>query len=64
MATGVDDDATLEANREGFTKFAIRPRRLVDVSQIDSSTELFGVNLRSPVVLAPVGSQKNFSPGG
>ena len=60
MATGVDDDATLKANREGFTKFAIRPRRLVDVSQIDPSTELLGVNLRSPIVLAPVGAQKTF----
>src|SRR5215472_16856031 len=28
MATGVDDDATLRANREGFSRFQIRPRRL------------------------------------
>ena len=35
MATGVDDEMTLRANREGFRKLALRPRRLVDVSRID-----------------------------
>ena len=64
MATGVDDDATLRANREGFTKFAIRPRRLVDVSNIDTSIELLGLNLNSPIILCPVGSQKAFHPEG
>ena len=64
MATGVDDDRTLRANREGFTKFAIRPRRLVDVRTIDTSVDLFGVNLRSPIILAPVGGQKTFHPEG
>ena len=64
MATGVDDDRTLQANREGFDKFAIRPRRLVDVTNTDLSTELFGQRLRSPIVLCPVGSQKTFHPEG
>ena len=35
MASGVDDDVTLRANREGFLKFQLRPRRLVDVSKVD-----------------------------
>ena len=64
MATGVDSDATLRANREGFTKLAIRPRRLVDVSSVELSTELFGVRMSSPIVLSPVGSQKAFHPEG
>src|SRR5215510_13348544 len=34
MASGVDDEITLRANREGFLKFQLRPRRLVDVSKI------------------------------
>lgn len=25
LATGVDDDATLKANREGFNRFQLRP---------------------------------------
>jgi 4-hydroxymandelate oxidase len=64
MATGVDDDATLRANREGFSKFQIRPRRLVDVSRVDTSTELFGITWKTPIILAPVGSQKAFHPEG
>jgi len=64
MATGVDDDATLRANREGFSRFQIRPRRLVDVSRVDTSTQLFGVTWKTPIILAPVGSQKAFHPEG
>jgi 4-hydroxymandelate oxidase len=33
MASGIDDEVTLRANREGFLKFQFRPRRLVDVSR-------------------------------
>jgi isopentenyl diphosphate isomerase/L-lactate dehydrogenase-like FMN-dependent dehydrogenase len=64
LATGVDDDATLRANRTGFSRFQIRTRRLVDVSRIDTSTELFGTTWKTPIVLAPVGSQKAFHPDG
>src|SRR5262245_37452961 len=64
LATGVDDDATLRANREGFSRLQIRTRRLVDVSRVDTSTELFGVTWKTPIVLAPVGSQKAFQPEG
>src|SRR5262245_61267521 len=31
MASGIDDEVTLRANREGFLKFQLRPRRLNDV---------------------------------
>lgn len=29
VATGIDDEVTLRANREGFQKFQLLPRRLV-----------------------------------
>ena len=64
LATGVDDDATLQANRTGFSKFQIRSRRLVDVRRIDTSIELFGATWKTPIVLAPVGSQKAFHADG
>ena len=64
MATGVDSDATLKANREGFSHYNLRPRRLVDVTRADLSTELFGVKWETPIVIAPVGSQKAFHPEG
>jgi len=64
MASGVDDDATLRANREGFTHFKLRPRRLVDVSKVDLKTEVFGTTWDSPIFLCPIGGQKMFHPEG
>src|SRR5262245_22188381 len=49
MASGIDDEVTLRANREGFLKFQLRPRRLVDVSKIDMSTDILGVKYASPI---------------
>jgi hypothetical protein len=43
MATGVDEEATLRRNREGFLRFQLRPRRLIDVSNIDMRCEIFGL---------------------
>jgi 4-hydroxymandelate oxidase len=64
LATGVEDDRTLRANREAFGRIDLRPRRLVDVSSIDLTTELLGVSHSSPIILAPAGSQKAFHPDG
>jgi 4-hydroxymandelate oxidase len=64
MATGIDDEVTLRANREGFQKFQLLPRRLVDVSHLDLTMELFGRTYGSPVVLAPTGSNKAFHEDG
>src|SRR6478735_10322528 len=60
MASGIDDEVTLRANREGFLKFQFRPRRLVDVSKVDMSVEILGVRYPSPIVVAPIGGQKSF----
>src|SRR5262249_22884836 len=60
MASGIDDEVTLRANREGFLKFQLRPRRLVDVSKADMSVEILGVKYDTPIVVAPVGGQKSF----
>ena len=64
MSTGVDDDATLKANRDGFKKIQLRPRRLVDVSKIDTSIDLFGTRWASPIYICPCGSQRAFHPQG
>jgi 4-hydroxymandelate oxidase len=60
MASGIDDEVTLRANREGFLKFQLRPRRLIDVSKVDMSVDILGVTYNSPIVLAPVGGQRSF----
>jgi 4-hydroxymandelate oxidase len=64
MASGIDDEVTLRRNREDFLKFQLRPRRLVDVSKIDMTTDILGVKYSSPIVLAPVGGQRSFHDDG
>jgi len=64
MASGIDNEVTLRANREGFLKFQMRPRRLVDVSKVDMSTDILGVKYDTPIVVAPVGGHKMFHPEG
>jgi 4-hydroxymandelate oxidase len=64
LATGVDDDATVRANREGYSRLQIRSRRLVNVENIDMSVRLFGTTWSSPIVICPVGSEKAFHPEG
>ena len=62
LVTGVDSDGTLRANREGFTRFQIRPHRLVDVSRNDMSVNVLGAEARSPFFLCPLGGQGAFHP--
>jgi len=64
MASGIDDEVTLRANREGFLKFQLRPRRLVDVSKVDLKTNILGVIYDSSIVVAPVGGQRAYHPDG
>ena len=64
MTGGVNDDVTLRANREGFLKFQLRPRRLVDVSKVDMSADILGVKYQSPIFLSPSGGHKGYHPDG
>src|SRR5215472_5711343 len=64
MAGGVNDDVTLRANREGFLKFQLRPRRLVDVSKVDMSADILGVKYASPIFLCPSGGHYAYHPDG
>ncbi len=64
MASGIDDEVTLRANREGFLKFQLRPRRLVDGSKVDLSVDILGTRYPNPIVVPPVGGQKSFHADG
>ena len=64
MASGIDDEITLRANREDFLKFQLMPRRLNDVSKIDTSIELFGTRYDSPIFVCPTGANQFFHPDG
>jgi isopentenyl diphosphate isomerase/L-lactate dehydrogenase-like FMN-dependent dehydrogenase len=56
VAGGAGDEVTQRANRAAFDKWAVVPRVLRDVSTRDTSVELFGRRLPSPLLLAPVGA--------
>jgi isopentenyl diphosphate isomerase/L-lactate dehydrogenase-like FMN-dependent dehydrogenase len=62
LASGVDDDSTLRANREAFSDYTIRVRRLIDARKIDTSVKIFGETWASPIFLCPVSSQAAFNP--
>jgi len=64
MASGVDDDVTLRANREGFLKFQLRPRRLVDVSKVNMSTEILGQRYETTIIIAPAGGHRGYNADG
>jgi 4-hydroxymandelate oxidase len=64
LATGVDGDATLEANRSGFANYGVRVRRMVDTRNVDMSVKLFERTWDTPLLLDPVGSQKAFHTDG
>ena len=62
MASGIDDEVTLRANREGFSKFQLLPRRLSDVSKVDTSVKLFGAKFDSPIFVCPTAATRPFTP--
>src|SRR3974390_2764483 len=64
MYSGIDAEATLKANREAFGKYYLRPRRLVDVSKVDTSVEIFGVKYANPIFICPTGGNKAYHPEG
>ena len=64
MASGIDDEVTLRANREGFLKFQIRPRRMVDVSKVDMSVDFLGMKFDSPIIVAPTGGHRGYHADG
>jgi 4-hydroxymandelate oxidase len=64
MVSGVDDDATLRANRDGYQHVQLRPRRLRDATKVDMHVELFGTRYDSPLFLCPTSAHKAFWPDG
>ena len=61
-AAGAED--TLRENLEAFRRWRIVPRMLRDISARDMRCELFGTELHSPLLLAPVGVQAIVHPDG
>jgi isopentenyl diphosphate isomerase/L-lactate dehydrogenase-like FMN-dependent dehydrogenase len=64
LSTGGDGSETMRANREGFDRYQIRARRLVDISKIDTSVRLFGRTWETPIYMSPVGGHRTYNPEG
>ena len=64
MSSGVDDDLTLKANLAAFKRIQLKPRRLVDVSSVDTRVQVFGATWESPIYLSAVGGHQMFHPDG
>jgi isopentenyl diphosphate isomerase/L-lactate dehydrogenase-like FMN-dependent dehydrogenase len=61
---GTETETTVARNRMAIDTVALRPRVLVDVSEVDASVDFFGQRVRLPVFCAPVGSLESFDPSG
>src|SRR5688500_5371880 len=57
-AGGAEDETTLRANRAAFERYMLRPRVLVDVSNIDMTTRVGNDDIAFPVMLAPAAFQQ------
>ncbi len=55
-----EDGITGEANRSAFERYQLVPRALVDVENIDTSSNLFGQKVNSPLILCPTAFTRAF----
>jgi 4-hydroxymandelate oxidase len=63
-AGGAEDEITLRENRAAFGRIALRPRMLVDISRIDTSTTVLGQPVPSPILVAPMAMHRLCHPEG
>jgi L-lactate dehydrogenase (cytochrome) len=61
---GAEDERTLRANCDAYSRVTFRPRVLRDVGAVDPSTTLLGRTLPLPLVLAPTGFTRIADPEG
>ncbi len=61
---GSETETTVRRNRMAIETYALRPRVMRDVSKMNAGKDLFGMRLKLPVCLAPIGSLQQISSGG
>jgi isopentenyl diphosphate isomerase/L-lactate dehydrogenase-like FMN-dependent dehydrogenase len=64
FAGGAGDERTLRDNVAAFGRRSLRPRVLVDVSEVSAATTVLGVPVSMPLLVAPVALQKMAHPDG
>ncbi|MBD2629137.1 alpha-hydroxy acid oxidase [Trichormus variabilis] len=63
-SSGAWDEITLKDNRAAFTRIKLRPKMLVDVSEINLTTKVLGEPLQLPLLIAPMAFQCLAHPDG
>ena len=61
---GSGSETTLQRNRAALDRLAIEQRILVDVREVDVSTDMLGIRLPSPIIVAPIGGLFRIHPNG
>jgi 4-hydroxymandelate oxidase len=64
FAGGSGDERTLRANVEAFARWELRPRVLVDVSEVSTSTTVLGEEVSLPLLVAPTAFHRLADPEG
>jgi isopentenyl diphosphate isomerase/L-lactate dehydrogenase-like FMN-dependent dehydrogenase len=64
FAGGAGDERTLRENVAAFARWRLRPRMLVDVSEVTTSTTVLGEPVTMPILVAPVAFQRLAHPDG
>ncbi|KAJ7547239.1 hypothetical protein O6H91_08G076200 [Diphasiastrum complanatum] len=63
-ASGAEDEWSLKENRRGYESIRFRPRVLVDVSNVDTSINVLGFKISTPIMVAPTAMLKMAHPDG
>jgi len=64
LASGSDDEVTLNENRRAFQRWFLRPRVMRPVGKISTRTTLFGNSVSMPVFVSPAGVHALCDPEG
>jgi L-lactate dehydrogenase (cytochrome) len=64
IAGGADDEVTMRANSDAFSRYQFAPRYLRDVGKINMRRKVLGCELEWPLLLAPTGMNRLFHPAG
>ena len=64
FAGGAGDEHTIRHNLEAFDRWRLRPRVLVDVGSVTTSTTVLGEEISMPLLASPVAHQRMAHPDG
>ncbi|HEY9774144.1 MAG TPA: alpha-hydroxy acid oxidase [Planktothrix sp.] len=56
-SSGAADEITVRRNQAAFSEISLRPRMLVDISNLQTSVSLFGQLVSMPILVAPMAFQ-------